>query len=209
MIQEIVKVFILIFVAEVGDKTQILAMAFATKYPVKKVLLGIFIGAFLNHGIAVALGAAISDIFPLSAIKIVAAVVFMVFGIIKLFNSVPDDYLTPFNITLFIISLSLALFFLIKNMLKKEAGNKESAFKRQAVELHEFYQEIDEALEDICLGEKHCKKCLGNRCVIGCTKSLSKMGLNDLSGNFYPVSSGKFKTEGKVFGRKKLLKTSA
>ncbi|PLX34214.1 MAG: hypothetical protein C0604_02090, partial [Clostridiales bacterium] len=43
--------FILVFIAEMGDKTQILAIAFATKYPVKKVLLGILIGAFLNHGI--------------------------------------------------------------------------------------------------------------------------------------------------------------
>jgi putative Ca2+/H+ antiporter (TMEM165/GDT1 family) len=32
-----------------GDKTQILAMAFATKFPVKKVIAGIFLGSFLNH----------------------------------------------------------------------------------------------------------------------------------------------------------------
>lgn len=31
-----IQAFLLIFVAEMGDKTQILAMAFATRFPVKK-----------------------------------------------------------------------------------------------------------------------------------------------------------------------------
>ena len=46
MIQEMVKALMLIFVAEMGDKTQILAMAFATRFPVRKVLIGIGLGAF-------------------------------------------------------------------------------------------------------------------------------------------------------------------
>lgn len=33
MIQEMIKAFLLIFLAEMGDKTQILAMAFATRFP--------------------------------------------------------------------------------------------------------------------------------------------------------------------------------
>ncbi|HOB20329.1 MAG TPA: TMEM165/GDT1 family protein [Candidatus Atribacteria bacterium] len=45
-VEEFIKAFMLIFVAEMGDKTQILAMAFATRYAVKKVLLGIFIGLY-------------------------------------------------------------------------------------------------------------------------------------------------------------------
>ena len=53
MFSEYISALFFIFAAEMGDKTQILAMAFATRYPVKKVLLGIFIGSFLNHGIKV------------------------------------------------------------------------------------------------------------------------------------------------------------
>jgi putative Ca2+/H+ antiporter (TMEM165/GDT1 family) len=63
MIQEIFQAFLLIFIAEMGDKTQILAMAFATRFPVKKVLFEIFLGALFNHGLAVALGSYISSIW--------------------------------------------------------------------------------------------------------------------------------------------------
>ena len=42
--------------AEMGDKTQLLAMAFATKYRASKVLLGVFIATIFNHALAVAAG---------------------------------------------------------------------------------------------------------------------------------------------------------
>ncbi len=81
MAGEFIKAFFLIFAAEMGDKTQILAMAFATRYPVKKVLLGILIGSFLNHAIAVALGAVISNQIPLNTIQIAAGAAFIVFAL--------------------------------------------------------------------------------------------------------------------------------
>lgn len=42
--------------AEMGDKTQLLAMAFASKFKASKVLVGVFIATVLNHGLAVAAG---------------------------------------------------------------------------------------------------------------------------------------------------------
>ena len=60
MLAEMIKAFLLIFMAEMGDKTQILAMAFATRFPVRKVLIGIGLGVLLNHGLAVALGSYLS-----------------------------------------------------------------------------------------------------------------------------------------------------
>lgn len=51
----IVSSFLLIFLAEMGDKTQLLALAFSTKYKIKQVLIGVFLGAFLNHGLAIVL----------------------------------------------------------------------------------------------------------------------------------------------------------
>lgn len=42
--------------AEMGDKTQILAMCFASRFNWKKVMLGVFIATVLNHAAAVAAG---------------------------------------------------------------------------------------------------------------------------------------------------------
>ena len=78
---EILRTFAFIFIAEMGDKTQILAMAFATKYSVKKVLLGIFIGAFLNHGLAVLLGNSLTKIIPSSYLQITAGFAFILFAL--------------------------------------------------------------------------------------------------------------------------------
>jgi putative Ca2+/H+ antiporter (TMEM165/GDT1 family) len=45
-----------VVLAEMGDKTQLLAMAFAAKYKASKVMMGVFIATVLNHGLAVAVG---------------------------------------------------------------------------------------------------------------------------------------------------------
>lgn len=45
-----------VVLAEMGDKTQLLAMAFATKYKASKVLTGVFIATVFNHALAVAVG---------------------------------------------------------------------------------------------------------------------------------------------------------
>ena len=49
MIIEFLRAFSLIFFAEMGDKSQLLAMTFATKYKIRNVLIGITIGIFFNH----------------------------------------------------------------------------------------------------------------------------------------------------------------
>lgn len=45
-----------VVLAEMGDKTQLLAMAFATKYKASKVMIGVFIATIFNHALAVAVG---------------------------------------------------------------------------------------------------------------------------------------------------------
>lgn len=75
------KATVLIFLAEMGDKTQILAMAFALQYSVRQVLSGVAIGSFLNHGLAVIIGAYLAHIIPLEGIKLGSAILFLVFGI--------------------------------------------------------------------------------------------------------------------------------
>jgi putative Ca2+/H+ antiporter (TMEM165/GDT1 family) len=45
-----------VLLAEMGDKTQLLAMAFAARYSAAKVLMGVFVATVLNHALAVAAG---------------------------------------------------------------------------------------------------------------------------------------------------------
>jgi putative Ca2+/H+ antiporter (TMEM165/GDT1 family) len=113
MIQELLKAFIVIFIAEMGDKTQILAMAFATKFPVKKVLLGIFLGSLLNHGLAVLFGNYISSIIPNYKIQIVAGFAFVCFALwtLKIDDNDEDETTNPrFKVC---PSLTVALAFFI------------------------------------------------------------------------------------------------
>jgi putative Ca2+/H+ antiporter (TMEM165/GDT1 family) len=81
MIQDFLQAFLLVFVAEMGDKSQLLAMTFATRYPVKKVLIGILIGAFLNDGLAVLMGSLVSSFVPMNAIQVIAGLAFIVFAL--------------------------------------------------------------------------------------------------------------------------------
>lgn len=68
--------------AEMGDKTQLLAMAFATKYKTSKVLIGVFIATVLNHGLAVALGKFISQYKAIDLwIQILGSLSFILFGL--------------------------------------------------------------------------------------------------------------------------------
>ena len=91
MLNEYVKAFLLIFLAEMGDKTQLLALLFSTKYKVKKVLAGVFIGSFLNHGLAIAFGTYLSGIIPLKSLQIIAGIMFIIFGICTFYNDVDEE----------------------------------------------------------------------------------------------------------------------
>jgi len=73
--------FLFVVLAEMGDKTQLLAMAFASKYPASKVLIAVFIATILNHALAVLVGRFLTNIIPLDVISFIAALSFIVFGL--------------------------------------------------------------------------------------------------------------------------------
>lgn len=81
MVQEMIKASTLIFLAELGDKTQILAMAFALQFSIRQVLAGVAIGSFLNHGLAVVVGAYLAHVIPLETIRFTSALLFLGFGL--------------------------------------------------------------------------------------------------------------------------------
>lgn len=73
--------FLFVLLAEMGDKTQLLAMAFAAKYRASQVLTGVFIATLLNHSLAVLAGRMLTVIIPMDVISLVAAFSFIIFGL--------------------------------------------------------------------------------------------------------------------------------
>ncbi|WIV13009.1 TMEM165/GDT1 family protein [Proteiniborus sp. MB09-C3] len=272
MVKELLKAFFFIFVAEMGDKTQILAMTFATQYRVQKVLLGVLIGSALNHGIAIALGSYLSNVIPLDNIQMAAGILFIAFGLwtlrseddeekkdnkksfgpvltvalaffvgelgdktqltamtlatdavhpvfilfgtvlgmlatsslgifvgsiigekvpefgikiassgiflffgtLKLFQTVPPKYITVINIIFYFILLSVSVYLLLKPTLKSRSAGKRLPMQEAAAALYIQANEIKEAVENICLGESQCKECMEGKCLIGFTKKALK-----------------------------------
>ena len=279
MFQEFIKAMFLIIMAEMGDKTQVLAMAFATKYKVKMVLVGILIGSFLNHGIAVVLGSYISRIIPINVIqviagfsfigfalwtlradegnedeetkssygpmvtvaiaffigelgdktqltaitlsadaqfpalillgtvtgmvitgflgilvgsklgnkipeftiKVVSAGIFLFFGIAKLFSSVPKEYITTLNTSAFFALIFVLVFMVLKPTLELRKKGKGSALKQVSEELYQYYNQLNERIENICLGDSYCGRCQGRNCIVGYTKAMLKGIIEDSS----------------------------
>ena len=72
---------IFVVLAEMGDKTQLLAMAFATKYNWKTVMAGVFAATVFNHLFAVAVGSYLTEFVPMSTIQLAASVSFIIFGL--------------------------------------------------------------------------------------------------------------------------------
>lgn len=281
ILQEFIKSFLLIFLAEMGDKTQILAMAFAIQYPVKKVLLGIFFGVLLNHGLAVAMGSLLSTMIPLDiiqmtagfafigfalwtlkpegeddkesendkpygpvitvataffigelgdktqltaitlsvdalypililagtlsgmivtsgmgifvgkklgdripefTIKLMAAGVFLIFGFSKLWQTLPQTWLTPIHLLTYSILVLLPVNWFVYRLLQQRKLGRESTFVRGARELHDYYLQINEAVNQMCLDNDTCQSCVGNECMIGYTKYLIAQGMAEEPG---------------------------
>ena len=275
MLIELLKAFGLIFIAEMGDKTQILAMAFASKYKIKYVVIGVFIGSLFNHALAVLLGSNLHHIVALETLSIIAgfsfivfglwnlkvdsdedenkiskygpiatvssaffigelgdktqltaiaistdaahpifilmgtvlgmvftsivgiligrklgnkidefyikmgaSFVFLLFGYIKLLDSLPAQYVSLLYIALFsVVVMVIATLLLIPTM-KRRQQQLLTTYQVTAKTLYDYYNEIDVDIKTICLGEGKCGLCEGNRCPIGYTKNLLKAVIN-------------------------------
>ena len=277
MFAEMIKAFLLIFIAEMGDKTQILAMAFATRFPVRKVLMGIGLGVFLNHGLAVVLGSYLSQVVPINTIqmiagaafvgfalwtlkpeaeeeeekearmkfgpaatvalaffmgelgdktqltaitlaadarypfmvllgtvsgmvatgalgiiigrklgdkipevgiKLLAASIFMFFGLQKLYQTVPGQFLKAYYVVPFISILALVTAWMVYSMIRRRREGFRSAFISKSKMLHDYYRHMEKDLSNICLGPEYCNKCQGNQCAVGQSKEIVQAALD-------------------------------
>lgn len=76
--------FGLVFLAELGDKSMLLAIAFAARYRPWPVVGGVAIAAFTMLGAASLLGAALGAALPERAVAIAGGLLFIAFGVLTL-----------------------------------------------------------------------------------------------------------------------------
>ena len=275
MLKEYLQALLFIFIAEMGDKTQILAMMFATKYKMSKVLLGVLIGSFLNHGVAVLFGSLIGGMIPANVLQMIAGSafiffafwslkedddeddeestkklgpvltvaaaffigelgdktqltaitlsvdaaypffillgtvsgmlltsgvgiivgskigdkipelfmkfiaygLFLAFGSMKLYTSLPEQYINIFNVSGFIVFIVICSALLIKPILDKKKRGEKSSYQKAAITLYEYMNQMKNNFDNICLGENKCGHCQGQNCLVGYIKDMIKEGI--------------------------------
>lgn len=72
---------VFVVLAEMGDKTQLLAMAFACRFRWQTVLWGVFAATAANHLMAAAAGKYLAMVVPMEYIRVAAAGSFIIFGL--------------------------------------------------------------------------------------------------------------------------------
>lgn len=85
--------FGLVFLSEMGDKTQLLALILTTRFKKpSQIMLGILVATLLNHALASYLGSYVTQFFSPSTIKISLSIIFISFGIWILIPDKEDDF---------------------------------------------------------------------------------------------------------------------
>jgi putative Ca2+/H+ antiporter (TMEM165/GDT1 family) len=72
--------FGVIFLAELGDKSQLMALAFAARYRALPILIGISLATAVVHAFSVLVGAVVGVALPTNAIAVIAGLAFFAFA---------------------------------------------------------------------------------------------------------------------------------
>jgi Ca2+/H+ antiporter, TMEM165/GDT1 family len=87
MLKIIFSTFLLVFLAELGDKTQLTTMLLAAQSTSKMaILIGSSIALICSSILGVLLGSVINKYIPANVIQMGAAIAFIIIGVLLLFN---------------------------------------------------------------------------------------------------------------------------
>jgi len=87
----LITTFLIIAAAELGDKTQLLTLGFATRFPVWKVIGAVTAATATLMALAVIFGGAVNYFIPEFYLQLFAGTLFIVFGIWTLFGKEKDQ----------------------------------------------------------------------------------------------------------------------
>ena len=85
------KVFLTEFIAEMGDKTQLMLIALTSKYKLRDIIFGTAAAILVLNGLAVLAGGLVSEFIPGWLIKIIAALAFLYFAASTLAGSNDEE----------------------------------------------------------------------------------------------------------------------
>lgn len=83
-----IKILLTEFIAEMGDKTQLMLVALTSKFKLRDIILGTAVAILILNGLAVLAGGLVGSLIPDWLIKFIAAAAFMYFAITSL---IKDD----------------------------------------------------------------------------------------------------------------------
>ncbi len=85
------QIMVTMFIAEMGDKTQLLMIAMTSRFKLRDIIIGSAVAVLVLNGLAVGLGAIISKLIPTWLIKIIAALAFFYFAWSSLRKEADDE----------------------------------------------------------------------------------------------------------------------
>ena len=106
--------FLLVFLAEMADKTQLMLMALCNRYRTRTVVFGMALGICMISALSVCAGDLIGDFIPIELVKLAAAVMFLGFGLWNLKESKEEE--EGKHIAIRIPVLSIALTFMLAEL---------------------------------------------------------------------------------------------
>jgi Ca2+/H+ antiporter, TMEM165/GDT1 family len=80
----LVSTFLLILVAELGDKTQLAVISLSCNYKVKHVFFGAMLAFLVVDGVSAVIGGPLLALLPLNLVQAVSGMVFIAFGVLPL-----------------------------------------------------------------------------------------------------------------------------
>lgn len=72
--------FIMIFLAEMGDKSQVMAFCLASSYRARTILAAVFVATLINNGAAIFIGTVFGEMLNMNLVQIISGLVFLGFG---------------------------------------------------------------------------------------------------------------------------------
>lgn len=85
------KVMLTEFIAEMGDKTQLMLVAMTSKFKVRDIVLGTAVAVLVLNGLAVLAGGLVGSLVPAWLIKIIAALAFLYFATTSLMKDDEEE----------------------------------------------------------------------------------------------------------------------